>query len=440
MLRSACSLLRGVVLRAQLNEEKVGWGWAVGGNCGDLTEFGRELDQPAIGKRAESRHLHGVAWVSGSMGAGARGVDRRRNFGSSTEAGGDADGVKEGGSTTLKNVGFIGLGNMGARMASNLLSAGFRLVVHDRNVAAVDEMKAKGALEGRDPEEVASQSDVVITMLPSSPNVEDVYLGPSGILRSTHGYSNVRPVLLIDASTIDPMTTKKVAAAVQRSKLADESKYLDSRWHHPLLLDTPVSGGIVGAEKATLTFMVGGETVALDAARPFLSAMGKSIVHCGSTGSGQVAKLCNNLALAIEMAAVAEALALGQKLGVDLRVLSGIFNTSSARCWSSDTYNPVPGVLENIPASRGYGGGFATRLMVKDISLALAAGKEAGAVIPLGAKVLELYTRMIDGGASSKDFSAIYEHIYGGAGVSPAPKTSPDSSQAGHPAPIASDR
>lgn len=182
----------------------------------------------------------------------------------------------------------------------------------------------------------------------------------------------------------------------------------------PVLLDAPVSGGVVGAEAASLTFMVGGRQEGLPAGEPLLRAMGSRVVYCGGAGNGAAAKVCNNLALAISMAGVAEALALGQQLGIDARTLSNIFNSSSARCWSSDTYNPVPGVMANVPASRDYKGGFSSQLLAKDLGLALAAAEESGVAVPLGGKILEMYNILCKAGHSSLDFSSIFQYYYKG--------------------------
>ncbi|KAG0629964.1 hypothetical protein M758_1G142800 [Ceratodon purpureus] len=304
-----------------------------------------------------------------------------------------------------QDVGFIGLGNMGSHMASNLLKAGHRLTVHDRNEAVMQRFAERGASIAQNPREVAEASDVVITMLPSSPHVQDVYTGRNGILTDAGA---VRPSLLIDASTIDPHTCRILA-----TKVAKCTKNIGAG-EVPVLLDAPVSGGVVGAEAATLTFMVGGRQEGLQAAEPLLRAMGSRVVYCGGTGNGAAAKVCNNLALAVSMAGVAEALALGQQLGIDAHTLSNIFNSSSARCWSSDTYNPVPGVMANVPASHGYKGGFSSQLLAKDLGLALAAAKESGSAVPLGGKILEMYNILCEAGHSSLDFSSIFQYYYKG--------------------------
>jgi 3-hydroxyisobutyrate dehydrogenase len=199
--------------------------------------------------------------------------------------------------------------------------------------------------------------------------------------------------LLIDSSTIDPHTARDVA--------------LDARAKSLNMVDAPVSGGTGGAEAGTLTFMVGGDAADFERAKPILQAMGKNIVHCGGTGNGQVAKICNNMMLAIEMIATAEGMALAAKLGMDPKVFAGIANTSSGRCWSCDTYNPYPGVIEAAPANRGYTGGFGSDLMLKDLTLVTDAAKAAKQPVVLGAAAQQLYQMHSSMGHGALDFSSI---------------------------------
>lgn len=287
------------------------------------------------------------------------------------------------------HIGFIGLGNMGAPMARNLLKAGHRLTVFDLSEAAVAGLAEAGATPAASPAAVArTDAELVITMLPASAHVKGVYLGEDGLL------AHVRPgVLLIDSSTIDPLSAREVAAA--------------ARAHGNPMLDAPVSGGTGGAAAGTLTFMVGGEAADFDRAQPVLAAMGRNIVHCGGAGNGQVAKVANNMLLGISMIGVAEAMSLGVALGMDPQVLAGIINTSSGRCWSSDTYNPFPGVMDNVPAARGYTGGFGTDLMLKDLGLASEAAKQARQPVILGALAQQLYQTFSAQGHGGLDFSAI---------------------------------
>ena len=285
-------------------------------------------------------------------------------------------------------IAFIGLGNMGAPMARNLRNAGHELVVFDIRKQAMQTLAAAGASIARSPREAASGAEMVITMLPSSPHVRAVYTGQEGVLAGT-----APGVRLIDSSTIDPHTAREVARAAGRQG-------------NPMA-DAPVSGGVGGAEAATLTFMVGAQKELFESIKPVLSQMGKNIVHCGESGNGQVAKICNNLLLAISMIGVAEAMTLGVALGIDPKVLAGIVNTSSGRCWSSDTYNPYPGVMESVPAARGYTGGFGADLMLKDLGLAMDAAKHANQSVVLGQVAQQLYQTMTARGDGGKDFSAI---------------------------------
>ena len=285
-------------------------------------------------------------------------------------------------------IGFVGLGHMGAPMARNLLKAGHALVVYDVVQRNVDALKAAGAVAAPSAARAADQAELVITMLPSSPHVKTVYLESEGVL------AGVAPgVTLIDSSTIDPHTAREVAARAAQ--------------HGNAMADAPVSGGTGGAEAGTLTFMVGGDAAVFRQITPVLRHMGKNIVHCGESGTGQVAKICNNLLLGISMIGVSEAMNLGSALGIDAKVLAGIINTSSGRCWSSDTYNPYPGVMENVPAARGYTGGFGADLMLKDLGLAVDAAKLSKQPVVLGALAQQLYQMFSAQGAGGQDFSAI---------------------------------
>ncbi|MGB9148756.1 MAG: 3-hydroxyisobutyrate dehydrogenase [Burkholderiales bacterium] len=285
-------------------------------------------------------------------------------------------------------IAFIGLGHMGDPMAQNLSKAGHQLVVYDVVQAAVDKFKALGHGVASSPKGAATQAELVVTMLPSSPHVKSVYLGDNGVL------AGAKPgTLLIDSSTIDPQTAREVAAAAAKQ-------------NNPMI-DAPVSGGTGGAVAGTLTFMVGGATDDFEKAKPVLAQMGKNIVHCGAAGNGQVAKICNNMLLGISMIGTAEAMNLGVSLGMDAKILAGIINTSSGRCWSSDTYNPYPGVMENVPAARGYSGGFGGDLMLKDLGLAVDAARAARQPVILGAAAQQVYQMMSSHGDGGKDFSGV---------------------------------
>lgn len=287
------------------------------------------------------------------------------------------------------NIGFIGLGNMGAPMALNLLKAGHQLTVFDLSASALATLVEAGATAAESPTAIAKGNpDMIVTMLPAAAHVRTVYLSSEGLLQ------HVRPgVVLLDCSTIDPLSAREVAKAAAS--------------HGNPMLDAPVSGGTGGASAGTLTFMVGGTPSDFDHVRPVLEAMGKNIVHCGDAGNGQVAKIANNMLLGISMAGVSEAMALGVALGMDASVLAGVINTSSGRCWSSEVYNPFPGVVETAPASRGYTGGFGSDLMLKDLGLATEAARQIGQPVLLGGLAQQLYQSFSTQGNGGKDFSAI---------------------------------
>jgi 3-hydroxyisobutyrate dehydrogenase len=285
------------------------------------------------------------------------------------------------------NIAFVGLGHMGGPMARRLLKAGHSLTVFDVDQRRIDSLIGAGASGAATANRAASKADLVLTMLPSSANVKAAYLGDDGVLAGVRA-----GIPLVDSSTIDPHTAREVAAIAARA--------------NPMA-DAPVSGGTGGAEAGTLTFMVGATPALFEHIKPILLHMGQNIVHCGGAGNGQVAKICNNMLLGISMIGVAEAMNLGVALGIDPRLLAGIINSSSGRCWSSDTYNPYPGVMDNVPAARGYTGGFATDLMVKDLGLAVDAASQAKQTVVLGAVARQLYQMYSAGGAGSLDFSAI---------------------------------
>lgn len=270
----------------------------------------------------------------------------------------------------MSTIGFVGLGNMGGPMARNLVAAGHQLKVFDLVQALMDGVQ--GAAAQPSAGVCAENVDVFVSMLPAGRHVEGLYLGDDGVL------AHCQPgTLLIDCSTIDPGTSRRVAAAAAAKGLA--------------MIDAPVSGGTAGAEGGTLTFIVGGAAEALEQARPLLQAMGKNIFHAGDSGAGQVAKICNNMLLAILMAGTSEALALGVNSGLDPAVLSEIMKQSSGGNWALNVYNPYPGVMENAPASRGYAGGFLVDLMTKDLGLAMETADASQSSVPLGALAKNLY-------------------------------------------------
>lgn len=287
-------------------------------------------------------------------------------------------------------IAFIGLGNMGAPMARNLIKAGHHLALFDLNKEVLAELGALGGQVSASPREAVAESDLVITMLPAAAHVRSVYLDDDGVLAGIRANTPT-----VDCSTIDPQTAREVSKAAA-------AKGVD-------MGDAPVSGGTGGAAAGTLTFMVGASDALFAALKPVLAHMGRNIVHCGEVGTGQIAKICNNLLLGISMIGVSEAMALGNALGIDTQVLAGIINSSTGRCWSSDTYNPWPGVIDTAPSSRGYTGGFGAELMLKDLGLATEAARQARQPVILGAVAQQLYQAMSLRGEGGKDFSAIIE-------------------------------
>lgn len=288
----------------------------------------------------------------------------------------------------MSHIAFIGLGQMGAPMAHNLLKAGHELRVFDLSAAAVRQLAEAGAESAASAREAVEGAVVVISMLPASAHVESLYLGGQGIVPHIAAGS-----LVLDCSTIATSSAQAVARACAARGLS--------------MLDAPVSGGTAGAQAGTLTFIVGGESETLERARPYLSAMGKNVFHAGASGAGQTAKICNNMLLGILMAGTAEALNLGVAHGLDPAVLSDIMSKSSGRNWALELYNPWPGVMETAPASRGYSGGFGTTLMLKDLSLAQQAAQAIQAVTPLGALARQLYQLHQQNGNGQLDFSSI---------------------------------
>lgn len=292
------------------------------------------------------------------------------------------------------DVAFIGLGNMGLPMAINLVKAGFSVSGHDLVASQVEKFVAGGGVTEADSMTAVAKAKVVITMLPASRHVESAYLHEQGILaRAKAG------ALLVDCSTIAPDSARKVAAAAAERGFT--------------MLDAPVSGGTAGAVAATLTFMVGGPEQGLAAARPYLEKMGKAIFHAGANGAGQTVKMCNNMLLGIQMIGTCEAIRLGMANGIDPKLLSEIIGKSSGRNWALEVYNPCPGVMENVPASRDYSGGFGVDLMLKDLGLAVENALSTGSSIPLGALARNLYNLHSHSGAGALDFSSIFQMFAG---------------------------
>ncbi|WP_226427124.1 3-hydroxyisobutyrate dehydrogenase [Xanthomonas sp. NCPPB 2865] len=293
---------------------------------------------------------------------------------------------------TMSKIAFIGLGNMGGPMVANLSKAGHQLRVFDLVPAALDAAVAAGAHAASSAHDTLADAEIVISMLPASRHVEALYLGEAGILAQIP-----EGTLVIDCSTIAPASARKLAAEAQARGLA--------------VLDAPVSGGTAGAAAGSLTFIVGGAAQVLERARPVLQAMGKNIFHVGDNGAGQVAKLCNNMALGVIMAATGEALALGVAQGLDPAVLSQMMAVSTGRSWATEVCNPWPGVLPSAPASRGYSGGFGNDLMLKDLGLVAESAVQAGVSIPLGELARNLYAMNSQAGNGALDFSSVIKLV-----------------------------
>jgi 3-hydroxyisobutyrate dehydrogenase len=294
----------------------------------------------------------------------------------------------------MTTIAFIGLGNMGGPMAANLVKAGHKVVAFDLVGEARNQAKADGAAVADSAVASVKGAEVVITMLPAGKHVLSVW---NEVVPSM-----TKGALIIDCSTIDVESAKAAHALAARHGVGS--------------VDAPVSGGTGGAKGATLTFMCGGDDKAFAAARPVLENMGKKIVHCGGGGAGQSAKICNNMILGISMIAVSEAFTLAEKLGLSHQALFDVASTSSGQCWSLTSYCPVPGPVPTSPANNDYKPGFASALMVKDLTLAQDAAKAAGAATPLGKHAQEIYKAFDASGHGGVDFSGIIQHVRSLAG------------------------
>lgn len=288
----------------------------------------------------------------------------------------------------MSRIAFIGLGHMGRPMALNLIKAGYSLSVFDLVPEAMAALGDAGAQIAPSATEAVKGCEVIISMLPASQHVEDLYLGEQGLLECVSANA-----LIIECSTIAPQSAIRVNQAAAEKSLR--------------MLDAPVSGGTGGAIAGTLTFIVGGNGDDLEQARPYLEAMGQNVFHAGEAGAGQVAKICNNMLLGVLMAGTAEALALGAANGLDPHVLSGIIAKSSGRNWATELYNPWPGVMPHAPASNDYAGGFGVDLMLKDLGLAAESAVASKASTPLGELARNLYAVHSAQGHGKLDFSSI---------------------------------
>jgi 3-hydroxyisobutyrate dehydrogenase len=297
----------------------------------------------------------------------------------------------------MATIGFLGLGNMGLPMAQNLIKAGHAVCGFDLSRHATERLAADGGARANSARDACAAAEIVITMLPAGEQVREVYLGDEGVLAVA-----APGTLLIDSSTIDVQTARDVAQAAEGKGLA--------------MIDAPVSGGVAGAQAATLTFMVGGPEAAFDRGRGVLEAMGKTIVHAGGHGNGQAAKICNNMILGASMIVVSEAFLLAEKLGLDAQKLFDIASKSSGQCWSMTSYCPVPGPVPTSPANRDYQAGFTAAMMLKDLKLAQEAARATRASTPLGAGAAAVYQQFVEGGDGGVDFSGIIRFLRGTQG------------------------
>lgn len=291
----------------------------------------------------------------------------------------------------MANIAFIGLGNMGGPMAINLVKAGHNVCVFDLSADAVAHVVEEGATTKTTAIECVAGAQFIISMLPAGKHVDAVYLSAdSGLINHIEKGS-----LVIDSSTIDGATSVKVAKALAEKAIS--------------FVDAPVSGGVGGAVAGTLSFMVGGSDKEFNQAQPILEAMGKNIFHAGAHGAGQIAKVCNNMLLSVLMVGTSEALQLGLANGLDPKILSNIMSKSSGSNWTLDVYNPCPSVMDNVPSSNDYQGGFMVDLMAKDLGLAMETALASKSSTPMGTLARSLYAMHAADGNGTKDFSSIFK-------------------------------
>ena len=298
------------------------------------------------------------------------------------------------------NVGFIGTGTMGLPMVGNLVKKGFAVVAYDAVPAALQGAARLGAAAGVSSADVAKRSDLVVTMLPSSSHVEAVYLGPGGV-RETIAAGR----LCVDMSTIDPAVSRRVAAALAERGVR--------------FIDAPVSGGVPRATDGTLAIMVGGETKDVEEARPVLSAMGANIIHVGAVGSGEVAKLCNNLIAGVAAVAVSEAFRIAEGFGVDPKVLTDVISKSSGHTWVMEHMHPVAGIVPKAASTNDYAPGFMTDLMAKDLGLAVNAARELRVPVVVAPAAQQTLRLASSHGFGRRDFTSVYLFLKPSSGQAP---------------------
>ncbi len=292
----------------------------------------------------------------------------------------------------MARIGFIGLGNMGLPMAINLIKAGHTVTGFDLQPRALNAFSKAGGLAATMVQETARTQNVVITMLQTGSQVESVCLGAQGLF--SIAASNT---LFIDCSSIDVKSARNI--------------HEQANQHGLLAVDAPVSGGVAGATQAQLTIMVGGTEPAFTKAKTYLSAIGKKIIHTGVAGTGQAAKICNNMILGVSMIAISEAFTLAEHLGLAPQKLFDVVTHSSGQCWAISNYAPLPGLLDNVPANHNYEAGFTSTMMLKDLCLSQQSAKDVGIETHIGAQATELYQQFVDLGMGNLDFSAIIQHL-----------------------------
>jgi 3-hydroxyisobutyrate dehydrogenase len=291
---------------------------------------------------------------------------------------------------------------MGLPMAKNLIARGHAVQAYDLGADATAAATEAGCVAATSHAACAEGAEAVVTALPAAPQVREALLGPQGLFAQS-----VRGKLFIDCSTIDVETARAVATEAEAAGM--------------LFVDSPMSGGVGGAEAGTLTFMVGGSDAAFAKAKPILEAMGRSIHHAGGPGAGSAAKICNNMMLAIQMIGVSEGFNLAARLGLDAQKLYDIASTATARCWSLNDYCPAPGPVPSAPSNRDYAPGFSAALMLKDLRIAMETARASGAITPLGAQAAQLYAMMDAAGLSGDDFSGVIRFLEGRRGGGETP-------------------
>ena len=294
----------------------------------------------------------------------------------------------------MAKIGFIGLGHMGNPMVKNLLKAGHKLKVYDVVDVTIQALVEAGAEAGSSPADVTKNADCVFTMLQTAEQVVSDCHSEAGVFANIN-----KDAIYIDSSSIDIAASRKLHRAAKEAGVA--------------MVDAPVSGGVAGAQAATLTIMVGGSEKDFAHSKKYLSLLGKNVVHAGPAGSGQIAKICNNMMLGISMIAVSEGFTLAKKLGLDPKKLFEIASNASGQCWSMTSYCPEPNILAQVPSSHDYKPGFAAEMMLKDLKLSQDAANLVELETPLGRKATALYTEFVNSGHADLDFSAIIKMLAG---------------------------